>query len=307
MDKLYCHITDETSALKKVILGRADSQGGAPSPEDCYDPKSKEHVLKGTYPKEEDMLREVETFQSVLSRYGVEVLRPEPLPDTNQLFTRDLGFVIDEYFILSRMIEDRRHEQVAIEYILKQMPGDKIIRLSSGARVEGGDVIVHNEHVFIGVYAKSDFDDVKTARTNLTAVEELKKHFPDKIFHAFELNKSMTDPRKNALHLDCCFQPVGEKYAVIHPGGFTNEEDAQYIIDFFGKENVLIIDENEMYEMFSNFFSISPGVVVVEERQKRLIEWLEKKDLTVDKIPYYEIGKQEGLLRCSTLPLYRNK
>ena len=30
-----------------------------------------------------------------------------------------------------------------------------------------------------------------------------------------------------------------------------------------------------------------------------------KKGFTVEKVPYSEIAKQEGLLRCSTLPLIR--
>jgi N-dimethylarginine dimethylaminohydrolase len=32
---------------------------------------------------------------------------------------------------------------------------------------------------------------------------------------------------------------------------------------------------------------------------------LEEKGFTVEKVSYSEIAKQEGLLRCSTLPLIR--
>ncbi|MEY2703223.1 MAG: hypothetical protein RLY43_1861, partial [Bacteroidota bacterium] len=38
----------------------------------------------------------------------------------------------------------------------------------------------------------------------------------------------------------------------------------------------------------------------------RLNNWLRKKGFTVEEIPYAEISKQEGLLRCSTLPLIRD-
>ena len=60
-----------------------------------------------------------------------------------------------------------------------------------------------------------------------------------------------------------------------------------------------------MYEMFSNVFSIAPNVVVSERNFKRLNNWLRENGFVVEEIPYAEISKQEGLLRCSTLPLIR--
>ena len=61
-----------------------------------------------------------------------------------------------------------------------------------------------------------------------------------------------------------------------------------------------------MYHMFSNVFSISPKVVVSEKNFVRLNKWLRSNGFTVEEIPYAEISKQEGLLRCSTLPLVRD-
>ena len=55
-DMLQLNIQNETATLKAVILGTAKSLGAIPKPEDCYDPKSLQHVLKGTYPKEEDKM-----------------------------------------------------------------------------------------------------------------------------------------------------------------------------------------------------------------------------------------------------------
>lgn len=61
-----------------------------------------------------------------------------------------------------------------------------------------------------------------------------------------------------------------------------------------------------MYHMFSNVFSITPDVVVSERNFTRLNNWLRSNGFTVEEIPYAEIAKQEGLLRCSTLPLLRD-
>jgi N-dimethylarginine dimethylaminohydrolase len=60
-----------------------------------------------------------------------------------------------------------------------------------------------------------------------------------------------------------------------------------------------------MYDMNSNVFSIDENVVVSEKNFTRLNTWLRAQGFTVEEIPYAEIAKQEGLLRCSTLPLMR--
>ena len=64
--------------------------------------------------------------------------------------------------------------------------------------------------------------------------------------------------------------------------------------------------KQEMYDMNSNIFSIAEDVVVSERSFTRLNAWLRDHGILVEEIPYAEIGKQEGLLRCSTLPLIRD-
>ena len=61
-----------------------------------------------------------------------------------------------------------------------------------------------------------------------------------------------------------------------------------------------------MYNMNSNVFSIDTNVVVSEKKFTRLNNWLRENGFIVEEIPYSEIAKQEGLLRCSTLPLIRD-
>ena len=59
--------------------------------------------------------------------------------------------------------------------------------------------------------------------------------------------------------------------------------------------------------ILTNVFSIAPDVVVTEEHFTRLNKHLrEKWGMTVETVPYREISKMGGLLRCSTLPLRRD-
>lgn len=303
---LKLRVTNETDRLKAVILGTAVSNGATPTLEEAYDPKSAEHIKAGTYPIEKDMVAEMDAFAAVLKKYGVQVYRPEIIRDCNQIFTRDIGFVIDDVFIKANILPDRQAEFQAIEYIVKQMNPDKVVTPPEEVHIEGGDVMPWNEHIFIGTYKGDDYKEQVTARTNMAGVAFIQKLFPHKKVKEFDLVKSKTEARDNALHLDCCFQPVGKNKAIIYKGGFRSEADYQYLVDIFGAENLFHIEREEMYEMNSNVFSISPEVVVSEKHFTRLNAWLRAQGFTVEEIPYSEISKQEGLLRCSTLPLLRD-
>ena len=101
---LKLNIKNETSRLRAVVLGSAVSNGPTPNVEDAYDPKSLEHIIAGTYPVKSDMVVEMEAFNKVLQKYDVTVFRPELIENYNQIFTRDIGFVIDDVFIKSNIL-----------------------------------------------------------------------------------------------------------------------------------------------------------------------------------------------------------
>lgn len=303
---LQLNVKNETSRLRAVILGTAVSNGPTPEPHEAYDPKSLEHILKGTYPTEENMVKEMEALSDVFLKYDVQVFRPEIIENYNQIFSRDIGFVIDDYFIKANILPDRERELDAIQYVIDRIDPAKVVRPPEEVHIEGGDVMLWDDHIFIGTYKGSDYKDYITARTNMHGVNFIKEMFPNKIVKEFDLVKSRIEPRDNALHLDCCFQPVGKDKGVIYKSGFREEADYLYLVNLFGKENLFHIEREEMYHMTSNFFSIDTDVVVIEKNFTRLKNWLLEKGFTVEEVPYAEISKQEGLLRCSTLPLIRD-
>jgi N-dimethylarginine dimethylaminohydrolase len=302
---LQLNSNNETSRLRAVVLGSAISNGPTPKIEDAYDPKSLEHILAGTYPLESAMVLEIEAFKVVLKKYGVTVFRPKLIENYNQIFVRDIGFVIGDIFIKSNILPDRERELDAIQYIIDQIDPKKVVRPPEKAHIEGGDVMLWNDYIFIGTYKGSDYADYITARTNAEGVQYIKDLFPNKIVKEFDLVKSKIEARDNALHLDCCFQPVGENKGIIYKRGFREEADYMFLVNLFGKENLFHITRKEMYNMNSNVFSIDTDVVVSEKKFNRLNNWLRSNGFVVEEIPYAEIAKQEGLLRCSTLPLIR--
>lgn len=303
---LRLNINNETSRLRAVVLGVATSNGPTPLVEEAYDPKSLEHILAGTYPKEADMILEMKAFNQVFDKYEVSVFRPEIIANYNQIFARDIGFVIGDVFIKSNILPERGRELDAIQYIIDQINPTKVVTPPEEVHIEGGDVMLWNDYVFIGTYKGSDYKDYITARTNVAGVQFIKDLFPNKKVKEFDLIKSKIEARDNALHLDCCFQPVGENKAIIYKRGFREEADYLFLVNLFGEENLFHITRKEMYNMNSNVFSIDTNVVVSEKKFTRLNKWLKKNGFIVEKIPYAEIAKQEGLLRCSTLPLIRS-
>lgn len=297
-------VSSETSKLRSVIIGIADSLGEKPVLSDLYDPKSIENLKKGTYPTEKDMIQELQNFVSILEKYDIKVYRPELIKDYNQIFSRDIGFVIDNFFFKSNILPKRANEFNGITSILSKF-SYQFVSMPENCHIEGGDVLYHTNNIFIGFYDKYDYKNLFTARTNKSAVEFLIDFFPEKKVKAFHLNKSLTDPKKNILHLDCCLQIVGKNKAIIHPDAFTFKKDYKWLVDFFGSKNIFEINAKEMYDMTSNVLSINDHTVVSQPKFNRLNRWLRSHNIFVEEVDLTEVSKQEGLFRCTSLPLVR--
>jgi N-dimethylarginine dimethylaminohydrolase len=252
------------------------------------------------------MVLEMEAVAAILEKYNVQVFRPNMIENYNQIFSRDIAFVIDDKLVKANILPDRDQEIEAIHNVISEIDPRKIIKLPEECHIEGGDVMPYNDYIFIGTYSGEDYSEYITARTNIDAVIALQELFPEKTVKSFELRKHNTDPKENALHLDCCFQPIGKNKAILHKNGFLVEKEYEWLLNFFGKENVFEIDKEEMFNMNSNIFSISEDVVISEKNFTRLNTWLRANGFTVEEVAYAEIAKQEGLLRCSTMPLIRD-
>jgi len=298
-------IKNETAQLRKVVLGLAKDFGGVPALEDSYDPKSKEHILAGTFPTQESVYTQMKNLKEVLLKHDVEIFRPSNVIGVNQVFARDIGFVIDNTFVVPNIIFERRKEVDALASIIEQIPRKNILRAAEEFRFEGGDVMPWNEVLFVGYSKQEDFDKYKVSRTNEAGVGFLTEHFPNRKVIAVELKKSDTDAKQNSLHLDCIFQPIGINKAIIFKDGFKFESDYKKIEDYFGADNLIQISRDEMYNMNSNVFSISPSVIISGKSFTRLNAILKELGFTVEEVEYDEISKMEGLFRCSTLPLVR--
>ena len=301
---LNINIENEYSRLKTVILGIADNLGSPPSVSDAFDPRSLYHIKNNSYPIEKDLKKEVESFKKKLTKHNVKVLRPNNVNDCNQIFARDLGFVISNMFFLSNIVPNRQDEIEGINEILNHL-NVGVIKLPEFMHIEGGDIIVHNDKVFIGTYSEEDYPSLITARTNNESIDYLKRIINNKEIIPIDIKKSNTNIFENTLHLDCCFQTISKDKAIVCPDGFKKKEDVEYLIKLFGKKNIFLATPEETFMLTSNVLVISPEIIVSHSKFKRLNKWLEEKGVLVEKVDYSNVSKMSGLFRCSTLPLTR--
>ena len=298
-------VKNEFDTLKKVVLGIGSDFGGVPSIQDVYDPHSRKHVLQNTYPKESKVVSELNQFESVLIRHNIDVFRPKNIESINQVFTRDIGFVIDDVFFISNMIQERKEEIEGVNHILSYFENTKICVLPDDISVEGGDVIVFNDFIFIGTCNEYDFLTKKVGRTNNKAVEFFQNYFPKKKIFGFELKKSDTLIENNCLHLDCCFQPLGLGHVLVCCDAFNNKKDLDVISKIFSKKNIIKISNDQMGNLNTNLFSISKNIVVSNKKFEVINDILSSLGYKVEEIEYSNIAKMGGLFRCTTLPLIR--
>jgi N-dimethylarginine dimethylaminohydrolase len=98
---------------------------------------------------------------------------------------------------------------------------------------------------------------------------------------------------------------VGKNVALTCPEGFVDREAYNWLVTHFGNDNIFEVSAIEMSQMMCNVVSISPTVVISDTSFIRLNTWLRNRGITVEEVDFSEIGKQGGLFRCVTLPLYR--
>ena len=94
--------------------------------------------------------------------------------------------------------------------------------------------------------------------------------------------------------------------ALIYREGFLHQRDVALVEEIFGQDNLFGVTPEEAYYMSTNVVSLSPEALISDRHFTRLNAHLrEAWGMTVEEVPYQEISKMGGLLRCSTMPLIR--
>ncbi len=234
----------------------------------------------------ERALEQHENFVQTLRKNGIEViLLPYHKKYPEQVFTRDIGFTLGETVFVADMASKVRQGE---ENVLKQWLEDEGFSYYNinGDHIEGGDVIIDGKTIYVGL---SD-------RTNQQAADHLQR-----LMSSFEV-KAIPFIEKY-LHLDCVFNVVSPKLALIYPEALTKED-----IKFFSSRYELIeVSKEEQFTLGTNVLSIGNKRILSLPVNKEVNKQLRDRGFEVIEVDITEIIKSGGSFRCCTLPILRSK
>jgi N-dimethylarginine dimethylaminohydrolase len=233
----------------------------------------------------ETALKQHNQMVQTMREHGVEViLLPYHKKYPEQVFTRDIGFTLGHTVFVADMASDVRRGE---DNVLKQWLEDEGFSYYNivGDRIEGGDVIIDGDTVYIGL----------SERTSKQAVDHLKN-----LLHHFDVKAIPFKARY--LHLDCVFNVVSPELALIFPEALTKEN-----IDFFGSRYELIeVSDEEQFTLGTNVLGIGNKRVLSLPVNKNVNKQLRDRGFEVIEVDITEIIKSGGSFRCCTLPILRS-
>lgn len=288
------YIPSESATLKRVVMCLANPmtifsflrQGGFDTPV-IHQLWHNQWALFHDYQRVRQQQR---AFIEVMQANGVQVLFADAVPDSlTQHYTRDIGFAIDDTFFCAN--PRRRTRQREMEGLRNLLPRfRKVARLENGS-IEGGDVIVDEQYVIVGLGEE----------TNTEGIDCLKRKLKE--LRIDREIMTLTFSHRGIIHLDTRFNIPSGRTGLIHPKSFTRES-LQWLERHF---DLIEATDDEAANVEINTFSLSPRKVVMRERSHRLASLLESKGIEPILIDFSEVTKLPGSFRCTTLPIERER
>ncbi|MGR6062574.1 dimethylarginine dimethylaminohydrolase family protein [Bacillus velezensis] len=229
-------------------------------------------------------LKQHSEFIDILRSHQIEVvLLPADPALPEQVFTRDIGFVLGETAFISNMAASVRQGE---EKVFQDLLDDKKIPYTQlkKANIEGGDILIADGTVYAGL----------SKRTDKAAVRELREALP-------EMNVVPIPLKEDFLHLDCVFNMISETEALYCKNGLRQKE-----IDLLAERFEMIeVPEEEQFTLGPNILSIGNQTIISLPQHRHTNRELRKRGYTVIETEFSEIIKSGGSFRCCTLPLVR--
>ncbi|GEK58018.1 hypothetical protein CHL76_10175 [Marinococcus halophilus] len=223
-------------------------------------------------------------LSAVIQEFGASVhFLPASAFLPEQVFTRDIGFVIDEKLIVSNMGASIRLEETKALADWYERRYGSCFYLKKGT-IEGGDVMLSDDLLFIG----------QSSRTSGEGLEELQQMCPHK-----QIIPLHFDHRH--LHLDCIFNIVASATAIVYEPAFEADSLAAVKQRF----NIISVPDEEQARLGTNVFSLGRRHIISLPENMHVNKQLREYGFIVHEVPYDEIIKSGGSFRCTTLPLRR--
>lgn len=268
----------EYDTLKTVLLCEPDYMKIEEAINDTQEHYKEENI------NVEKAKRQHEALVSTLKREQIDVhLLPARKDYPEQVFTRDIGFTIDDTIYVGALKRTIRQGE---EKVLKQFLEDHEYSYTEveGGTIEGGDVIIDGSHIYVG----------DSSRTSRLTVDQLRAAHPNHEIHLIKFDEKY-------LHLDCVFNPLSNDTALIYPEAIDDEA-----VRFLEERYQLIeVSEEEQFTLATNVLSVGNKKVIALPLNKATNAKIKESGFEIIEVDLSEIIKSGGAFRCVTLPLYR--
>lgn len=223
-------------------------------------------------------------FVAALQENGVETAMLKPSSHfPEQVFTRDIGFTLKDAVFISDMAASIRQGEE--EELQKWLAQRRIQFQSLGShRVEGGDVLIDQDTIFIGI----------SSRTSEKAIRELEQKLPS-------LQVIPVNFNERYLHLDCVFNILSPTEALIFPEALNSETIAMLAERY----TLIPVNREEQFALGVNVLSIGGRRVFSQPQNSGVNAQLRQHGFHVIEIDFSEIIKSGGAFRCCTMPVIR--
>ncbi|GGB50241.1 amidinotransferase [Roseibium aquae] len=232
-------------------------------------------------PSGEAFRKEHALYVDALKAAGLEVeVLPalEDFPDS--CFVEDPAFCLPEGAIVLRPgAESREGEAAAIQPDIERF-FDIVVNLPEGGYVDGGDVLMLDDEILIGL----------SARTDRQGAENFKR-----ILEAWGYTARVCETPPGVLHLKTACSTLG--------GGVILAAQAIAESGLFGDRKLVVVPDGEDYA--ANVIRVN-DVVLVPEGFPRTLAAVEAAGFKTVAVPTHEARKVDGGLSCLSLRFARS-
>ncbi len=227
-------------------------------------------------------------FRQTLCDQGANVHDVDIVPGLfAQYGTRDAGFVVDDIFIPSR--PHRPHRQKEVLGLRRLIPRLSKVGWLDFGHIEGGDVVLDDEAVLVGL----------GEATNLDGVDALR--------HVLALNGNgrpvvpITFSHQGIVHLDTSLGVLGKNLALCYAPNFAPDS----LRELERRFELVAVTKEEFREIRVNVVALGEGRVIVKAGSDRIEAELVRRGMVPVPVVYDEVTAFPGSFRCTTLPLAR--
>ena len=232
------------------------------------------------------MVQQHQRLVDILREQGVEVELLPPVPGLPyQHATRDVGVVIGDTIVLSNLKEETRRLETQVAEPALQKYGLRVLVPVRGF-VEGGDVVVDNGRLWVGLGARTD---------------ERGAEYLDRTFgRDYDVVPLRFDPKYT--HLDTIFGVLSRDHALLYESAFE-PSSLQRIQEAY--PSIISLSYKEQQNAGANVLCLSPDKLISIAENRSVNERLLQLGFEVVTVPFSEVIKSGGSVRCDTLPVER--